>query len=227
MGREGWWALRSVRLSVVVCLSTHPAGGQRRVARWWPREGALWPGKGHERQHWARTVGSWQRPSRRSVSQKPKDRRSRSQPAGGTGAAALAQARPPLCSLRLFLEAACFQPNLAHTAGDSPQLPPRPACSRRCPGGAGRQHQPWAWASPGPGRGMRQPQGSPSPASSSGSKLHICRRVCCSHGDLSKLLNLLGGGPRPLLCQYPPPPPWADGCGQALSCFALWSFQTF
>lgn len=89
----------------------------------------------------------------------------------------------PLCSLRLFLEAACFQPNLARIAGDSPQLPPRPACSRRCPGGAGRQHQPWAWVSPGPNRGMRQPEGSPTPASSSSSKLHICRRVCCSHGD--------------------------------------------
>lgn len=82
MGREGWWALRSVRLSVDVCLSMLPARGQRRVARWWPREGALWPGKGHERQHWARTVGSWQRPRRRSVSQKPKDRRSRSQRGG-------------------------------------------------------------------------------------------------------------------------------------------------
>lgn len=151
MGREGWWALRSVWLSVVVCLSMHPARGQRRVARWWPREGPPWPGEGQERQHWARTVGSWQRPSRRSVSQKPKDRRSRSQPAGGTEVAALGQAWPPALLTAPILGSGRVQPNLAHTAGDSPQLPPRPACSRRCPGGAGRQQQQhWAWASPGP-----------------------------------------------------------------------------
>lgn len=74
-----------VRASVSLCvLATGGQGaGQRRATLWWPREGT--PGGGQERQHWARTVGSWQRPSRRSVSQKPKDRRSRSQPrdAGG------------------------------------------------------------------------------------------------------------------------------------------------
>lgn len=85
LGRRGWklrhspwWALRSVGQSV------HPgtvSGGQPADGL----EGAPWLGGEHERQHCMRMVGSWQRPSRRSLSQNPKDRRSRSQPGVGEG----------------------------------------------------------------------------------------------------------------------------------------------
>lgn len=142
-------------------------------------------------------MGSWQRPSRRSVSQKPKDRRSRSQPEGGTGAAGLTQAWPPSCSLAAAIPGSGLlpAPDLVPSASDGPQLLSRGSRKAAVSPGPGRP--------PGPAEGTGQQAGSPTPASGSSSKLHICRCVCCSHGDLRQLFTLLGGGPASLLCQCP------------------------
>lgn len=110
-----------------------------------------------------------------------------------------------LCSLRLFWEA----------AASSPTLPTLPVTALSCRPGLlvpadvpgeqeGSSSSTGPGRPPGPAHGTRQPEGSPTPASSSRSKLHICRRVCCSHGDLRQASEPLGRGPRSLLCQYPP-----------------------
>lgn len=79
---------------------------------------------GQERQHWVRMAGSWHRPSRRRVSQKPKDRRSRSQPAG-TGQEA-GRGGPS----RWSLDAAVGRPPLPGSLGSNCRWP-CPACPRR------------------------------------------------------------------------------------------------